>query len=97
MSTKADEILEQVKGDDVTLTDRVDDLEHGQHEMKIAIADNTVITKAIASDTEDLVSMTKFARTGIKALLWLGGVAGALGSIFGAIYAYGLMTGGTGL
>jgi hypothetical protein len=76
--TVAKEILKQVKGDDASLTNRVDKLEDGQHEMKTAIAENTVLTKKIVESTSDLVATTDFARKLAKVVMWLGGIGAGL-------------------
>ena len=95
--TVAKEILKQVKGEDATLTERVDALETNTAALTVAVHDNTAITKRIEESTSDLVIGISWLKTFTKIIMWVGGFGGALAGIFGAIYAYKQMAGGTGL
>lgn len=85
MTTKTDAILEQVKSegvDEPTLTQRVDNLEDGQVDMKAAISENTLLTQSVVRNTEDLVLTTNFFKTLAKAIVYGGAVGAGLYGLY---------------
>ncbi len=66
------------------LIGRMDTLEHRQDELKKSIDTNTLITKQIQENTDELIGLFNTAKGGLKTATWL---AGAFKFISGLVVA----------
>jgi len=78
------------------LASRVSKLETGHEGLSTLVKENTMLTKKIQANTEDLVTATVVFRGFLKVATWVASIASAIAAVIGVVVATRALS-GTGL